>query len=1019
MAKSVRTAVLDLALNQIKNNDNRQVICSAQPTTYAELTTFKLAEVAMAAGDYTLANGDTSGRKVTMGAKSGDCRRDERDGDARRARRLGQFEPRSRDDVTSQAINVGGTVDIPAWKYEIQILRPDLIGGTPLDPAAAGYGSPLAASVQSNDSNAVSIGLFYKFMGATPDTTVTLPACAASTNSIAYTIEIWRGVDQTTPFAGVAVVSASGANTGLADPPSVSTPASPKGCVVGGYFGAAVAAASVFANAGATPYDTATNLFSSGVQNTATNRAVSGMGFKRGLAISTAFNAAITGSTTTNTGSWAALAFVLKPDATLAAASSLTDTFANDNLTAGTPDGYLQNALTTATVTGGALVIQPPNATAGSNYNGRTSPSYYSMRGQSIYAALTQAPVANGAGNVETLFGFMSDARGTIGVGAFVNDAGNLRLRRGMDSTDLATGTTFNSTNHFFLRLTHDDTTDHILLDGAPNSGGTPGTFTNIYNVARPVDIDVDCCQLFFSGGSFASIATPGAIKWDGLNTSLTAALVVAAANSSSVTDNVVLSPKTSLTVQSAASGSVTDSPTTSPKTTLAPAAAASAATTDTPTLLPKTSLILAAANSLGAAANVILTPRWVLTVAAAASSSTADPVTIAVRWALTIADVVSPSVADSPADVGHVVLTLANAASASIAGSVVLASGYVLAVDPVLSLSVADGLTITVRTALIVAAAGSISAADAVILVARTLLAPADAASLSAADTPTLSPRTTLSIGPANAASTADNVILAPKTTLAPSDAQSAGALDPVILTPRWLLAPDPLASTSANDNVVLASGAVLAPDPLVSTSIADTPALLLSYALAPANADSLSTAQSLAIAIRYILVPDPAVSASVLDDGVVSVAGTIGASPAISLATLDSPVLAPRTQLAPDPASSSSIASGLVLASTTGLAPADCSSLSILGSPALGARWALSVSPAASATTAAAVALSSSTGLIPGPAVSFTTADQVVLMPRMSLLPDDMASATVASTLALVAHVSGLAKLRLRIAA
>jgi hypothetical protein len=36
MAKSVRTAILDLALNQIKNNSNRQVVCSAQPTTYAE-----------------------------------------------------------------------------------------------------------------------------------------------------------------------------------------------------------------------------------------------------------------------------------------------------------------------------------------------------------------------------------------------------------------------------------------------------------------------------------------------------------------------------------------------------------------------------------------------------------------------------------------------------------------------------------------------------------------------------------------------------------------------------------------------------------------------------------------------------------------------------------------------------------------------------------------------------------------------------------------------------------------------
>lgn len=120
MAKLVRTSILDLALNQIKNNTNRQVVCSAQPAAYADLNTYKLAEVAMAAGDYTLANGDVSGRKVTMGAKSaiaiatsGTATHDG----------LGDSVGATLDLVTtctSQALNTGGTVDIPAWKYEIQ-----------------------------------------------------------------------------------------------------------------------------------------------------------------------------------------------------------------------------------------------------------------------------------------------------------------------------------------------------------------------------------------------------------------------------------------------------------------------------------------------------------------------------------------------------------------------------------------------------------------------------------------------------------------------------------------------------------------------------------------------------------------------------------------------------------------------------------------------------------------------------------------------------------------------------------
>ena len=46
------------------------VVCSAQPTTYAEANaTYALADVVIDSGDFTKAD-DTSGRKVTIGAQS-------------------------------------------------------------------------------------------------------------------------------------------------------------------------------------------------------------------------------------------------------------------------------------------------------------------------------------------------------------------------------------------------------------------------------------------------------------------------------------------------------------------------------------------------------------------------------------------------------------------------------------------------------------------------------------------------------------------------------------------------------------------------------------------------------------------------------------------------------------------------------------------------------------------------------------------------------------------------------------
>lgn len=120
MAKSVNTAVLDLALNDIKTNGTKMVVCSAQPTTYAEANaTFMLANVAMSSADYTLAAGDTSGRKVTTGAKTGNTITNS--GTATHVAIIDTVNSVLKlvTTCTSQALSTGGTVDIPAWKWEI------------------------------------------------------------------------------------------------------------------------------------------------------------------------------------------------------------------------------------------------------------------------------------------------------------------------------------------------------------------------------------------------------------------------------------------------------------------------------------------------------------------------------------------------------------------------------------------------------------------------------------------------------------------------------------------------------------------------------------------------------------------------------------------------------------------------------------------------------------------------------------------------------------------------------------
>jgi hypothetical protein len=71
MTKAADQSFYDAALNVLKTGMIRQTACSAAPANYAGIAAVALATATMAEGDFTLAAGDVSGRKVTMAAKSG------------------------------------------------------------------------------------------------------------------------------------------------------------------------------------------------------------------------------------------------------------------------------------------------------------------------------------------------------------------------------------------------------------------------------------------------------------------------------------------------------------------------------------------------------------------------------------------------------------------------------------------------------------------------------------------------------------------------------------------------------------------------------------------------------------------------------------------------------------------------------------------------------------------------------------------------------------------------------------
>jgi hypothetical protein len=125
MAKFTADAVLNAALAKVATA-TRMVVTSAQPANFAGIAAVALADVTLTAGDgngdYTIADGDTSGRKLTVAAQSGIpvdssgtathvCLDD--------GSTLVQVTT-----CTSQALTSGNTVDVPAYDIEFADVTP-------------------------------------------------------------------------------------------------------------------------------------------------------------------------------------------------------------------------------------------------------------------------------------------------------------------------------------------------------------------------------------------------------------------------------------------------------------------------------------------------------------------------------------------------------------------------------------------------------------------------------------------------------------------------------------------------------------------------------------------------------------------------------------------------------------------------------------------------------------------------------------------------------------------------------
>jgi hypothetical protein len=119
MAKQAPDATIDSMFDYI-DQCNIMHVCSGEPANYAGIAAVSLASVALTPDtDFTKANGDTSGRKVTVAAKNAVSVTSSGTATHIAIANTTGSTLRYVTTCTSQALTSGNTVNIPAWKVEV------------------------------------------------------------------------------------------------------------------------------------------------------------------------------------------------------------------------------------------------------------------------------------------------------------------------------------------------------------------------------------------------------------------------------------------------------------------------------------------------------------------------------------------------------------------------------------------------------------------------------------------------------------------------------------------------------------------------------------------------------------------------------------------------------------------------------------------------------------------------------------------------------------------------------------
>jgi hypothetical protein len=143
----------------------------------------------------------------------------------------------------------------------------------------------------------------------------------------------------------------------------------------------------------------------------------------------------------------------------------------------------------------------------GSHYNGISSAISYDFTGAYSYVQLVQAPASSTGGDAMFTIGSDVDHYYRIYV-----EAGTLRGQKKSNGVKTNTfSVAYNSTQHKYLRIRHDAQTGNVIFESAPDGGGTPGSWVQLYSeVWDTSSVPLGNVRFEIKGGTYKTESNPG-----------------------------------------------------------------------------------------------------------------------------------------------------------------------------------------------------------------------------------------------------------------------------------------------------------------------------------------------------------------------------------------------------------------------------------------------------------------------------------------------------------------------------